>query len=146
MKAVDTNVIIHGRGLNGELITVPEVLNELKSREASTSAHGFQIDTFTPSKQSIEKVDEKAEEINSKASEVDRKLLALSMEKNITLMTDDKELQNLGLHLEVDVEGFMDPVTDEKLSWKMKCPICGSEKSCNCGASQVRRLDRRSSV
>lgn len=146
MKAVDTNVIIHGRGLNDELITVPEVIEELKSRKASTSVHGFQVETYTPSSRCFEKVRDKANEINSKASEVDQKLLALAMERGIELITDDKELQNLGLHLGVDVSGFLDPVTEEKLTWKMVCPSCGKEKGCSCGVSLVRKLDRRNSV
>ncbi len=146
MKAVDTNVIIHGRGLNEELITIPEVLKELKSSKASTSIHGFHVETYTPSAYCFEKVNEKASEINSQASEVDKKLLALSMEKNVELITDDKELQNLALHLDVEVSGFLDPVTEEKLSWKMICPNCGKNKGCSCGSSLVRKLDQRSSV
>ena len=145
MKAVDANVIIHGRGLNEDLITVPGVIEELKSREASTSAHSFQIETYTASDESFEKVNEKAEEINSEASKVDQKLLALALDKNVELITDDKELQNLGLHLDAKVSGFLDPVTTEKMSWKLVCPSCGAN-NCNCGVSPVRKLDQRSSV
>ena len=145
MKAIDANVIIHGRGLNGDFVTVPEVMDELKSKKASSSVHGFQIETFSPSTEAVEEVGEKAEEINSKASKVDQKLLALAMEKNIELMTDDKELQNLGLHLDVDVNGFLDPVTDKKMTWKIVCPNCGKE-NCGCGVTPVRKLDQCSSV
>jgi len=145
VKAIDANIIIHGRGLNGEFVTVPEVMDELKSEKASSSVHGFQIETFSPSTEAVEEVGEKAEEINSKASKVDQKLLALAMEKNIELMTDDKELQNLGIHLNVDVNGFLDPVTDKKMTWKIVCPNCG-EKSCGCGVTPVRKLDQCSSV
>lgn len=145
MKAIDANVIIHGRGLDGDLVTVPEVIDELKSNKASSSVHGFQIDTFSPSQEAIEKANEKAEEINSKASKVDQKLLALAMEKGIELITDDKELQNLGLHLDVDVSGFLDPVTDKMMTWKFVCPNCG-KKECSCGITPVRKLDRCSSV
>ncbi|MFO7794280.1 MAG: hypothetical protein R6V35_04880 [Candidatus Nanohaloarchaea archaeon] len=145
MKAIDANVIIHGRGLDGDLVTVPEVMDELKSEKASSSVHGFQIDTFSPSQEAIEKVNGKAEEINSKASKVDQKLLALAMEKDIELITDDKELQNLGLHLDVDVSGFLDPVTDKKMTWKVVCPNCG-KRECSCGTTPVRKLDQCSSV
>ena len=145
MKAIDANVIIHGRGLDGDLVTIPEVMDELKSEKASSSVHGFQIDTFSPSEEAVEEVNQKAEEINSKASKVDQKLLALAMEKGIELITDDKELQNLGLHLNVEVSGFLDPVTDKKMSWKMVCPSCG-KKSCGCGTTPVRKLDQCNSV
>lgn len=147
VKAVDTNVIIHGRGLDGELITIPEVIEELKSSEASTSIHSFQVETFSPSDEAFKEVNEKAEKINSQASEVDQRLLALAMDKDVELVTDDKELQNLGLHLDVDVSGFLDPVTDKKMSWKLECPSCGkSPERCSCGATPVRKLDQCSSV
>lgn len=145
MKVVDANVIIHGRGLNEKLVTVPEVLDELKSSEAKTSLSSFKVETRACSDENLEKVKEKSREINSETSEVDEKLLGLALDLRESLITDDKGLQNLALHLEADVEGFMDPVTDQKLSWKMVCPQCGKEK-CGCGATQIRKLDQRSSV
>lgn len=147
MKAVDANVIIHGRGLNEELVTVPEVLNELKSPRAQQGLSSHNVEQREASKKSLEKVKEKSDEINSLASEVDQKLLALALDLNCVLLTDDKELQNLGLHMEAEVEGFMDDVPKEKLSWEMRCTGCGKEASkCNCGATPERKLSQRSSV
>lgn len=145
MKVVDANVIIHGRGLNEKLVTVPEVMEELKSSEAKTSLTSFNVETRACSEENLEKAREKSQEINSKTSEVDEKLLALALDLQEPLITDDKGLQNLALHLDADVEGFMDPVTDTKLSWKMVCPQCGKSE-CKCGATRIRKLDQRSSV
>jgi len=147
VKAVDANVIIHGRGLNEELVTVPEVLEELKSREARQGLSSHKVEQRTPSDEILEKVNEKALEINSLASKTDQKLLALALDLDCALLTDDKELQNLGLHLGAEVEGFMDDVPDEKLSWEMRCTQCGKKASkCGCGAIPERKLSQRSSV
>jgi rRNA maturation endonuclease Nob1 len=147
VKAVDANVIIHGRGLNEELITVPEVLDELKSTRAQQGLSSHKVEQRTPSEESLEKVREKSDEINSLASEVDQKLLALALDLDCVLLTDDKELQNLGLHMEAEIEGFMDEVPDEKLSWEMRCTRCGKKASkCGCGATPERKLSQRSSV
>jgi len=146
VKVVDANVIIHGRGLNEKLVSIPEVIDELKSQQAKTGLNSFNVETRICSEENLEKVQEKSESINSETSEVDEKVLALALDLNEVLITDDKGLQNLAHHIGVDVEGFMDPVTDKVMSWKMVCPSCGSEDSCSCGVSQIRKLDECSSV
>lgn len=147
MKAVDANVIIHGRGLNEQLVTVPEVMEELKSRDARIGLSSHNVEQRTPPDKTLETVKEKASEINSFASETDQKLLALALDLDCALLTDDKELQNLGLHLNAEVEGFMDKAPEEKLSWEMRCTQCGKKASeCRCGATPERKLSQRSSV
>jgi len=141
VKVVDANVIIHGRGLNGKLVTVPEVLEELKSGQAKTSLSSFNVETRQCSERNFEKVKEKSSEILSETSQVDEKLLALALDLDCSLITDDKGLQNLALHFGVEVEGFMDSVTDKKMSWKLVCPSCG-KSSCSCGVDRVRKLDQ----
>lgn len=141
MKVVDANVIIHGRGLNQQLVTVPEVMDELKSEDAKTGLHSHNIDVRNCSEENLEKVQKKSGYINARTSETDEKLLALALDLNSVLITDDKELQNLGLHVGADVEGFLDPVTDKKMSWKIVCPQCG-KSSCSCGVNRVRKLDQ----
>ena len=147
MKVVDANVIIHGRGLNEKLVTVPEVIDELKSGEARQGLNSHQVDSRKCSQESLKKVQEKSDEINSRTSETDEKLLALALDLQKPILTDDKELQNLGLHLGAEVEGFLDDVPDEKLSWEMKCTRCGKKaEDCNCGATPERKLSQRNSV
>ena len=141
MKVVDANVLIHGRGLNQDLVTVPEVMNEMKSRESKQGLASFKVETRTCSDESLERVKDKSGEINSQTSEADEKFLALALDLDEPLMTDDKGLQNLALHLGVKVDGFMDPVTDKKLSWKIVCSNCGKSE-CSCGANSVRKLDQ----
>lgn len=147
MKVIDANVIIHGRGLNEELVTVPEVIEELNSGKALQGLNSFQVESRECSQDSLEKVREKSSEINAKTSDTDEKLLALALDLQKPVFTDDKELQNLSLHLDAEIEGFLDDIPDEKLSWEMKCTRCGEKASkCGCGATPERKLSQRSSV
>jgi UPF0271 protein len=145
VKVIDANVIIHGRGFDEKALTVPEVKEEIKSSQASRKLETIDIKSQRPSEESLEKVEEKKDEIHADVSDVDVKILALALSKNKELLTDDKELQNLGLHLDVDVSGFMEKKTDSKLSWKKVCSHCGRE-SCSCGAEKVRKIDKKTGV
>lgn len=145
MAVIDANVIIHGRADQkfSEAYTVPEVLEEMKSSQASMKADLLDLQVSQPNPEILEKVSEKAEEIDAATSDTDEKLLALALTLDQELVTDDKDLQNLGLHLDADIEGFMEDKIKEKLEWKTVCSNCGREVSTppcpRCGSQQVRR-------
>ncbi len=149
MKVVDTNVIIHGRGLEEKALITLGVERELKTEGSKISRLALNIETVQPSKTSLNKVNQKADQICSQASKVDQSLVALAIDREKVLMTDDKELQNLAYHMNVEVEGFLDRPSKRKISWKMKCPSCGkqTDKKCeSCGVTPVRKRDQYSSV
>ncbi|QKQ98019.1 hypothetical protein GKQ38_00575 [Candidatus Nanohaloarchaea archaeon] len=145
MVVVDANVIIHGRADQRfkKAYTVPEVMEEMKSSEASMKADLLDLQVSQPDPEIFEKVQERSEKIEAATSDTDEKLLALALTLDQALVTDDKDLQNLGLHLGADVEGFLEDRIDEKLEWKTVCSNCGREISsppCRyCGCQQVRR-------
>ena len=76
MKVVDANVIIHGRGLNEKLVTVPEALEELKSGSARTGLNSFNVETRICSDENLEKVKKKRE-----GSYVGRESLPISIKE-----------------------------------------------------------------
>lgn len=130
MKAVvDANIIIHSRRGKTfeESYTVPGVLKELETEEAKRNADTMNLETQRPSKESIEKINNISEEINSPTSEVDEELAALALDKKLKLVTDDKALQNLAMLLDIDFEAFMDTEIDEALQWERRCSNCGAE-------------------
>ena len=145
MAVIDANVIIHGRADQefSKAYTVPEVLEEMKSSGASMKADLLDLQVSQPDPEILEDVRKKAEEIDAATSDTDEKLLALALTLGQELVTDDKDLQNLGLHLEADIEGFMEDSIDEKLKWKKVCSNCGREVSTppcpRCGGQRVRR-------
>ncbi|MFB6208434.1 MAG: hypothetical protein ABEJ69_03725 [Candidatus Nanohaloarchaea archaeon] len=142
---VDANVLIHGRGRYPfkSAYTVPEMFDELKSSGARLKADTVDLKPEEPGKEEIERVKKKSEEIGSNTSKVDEKLLALALTLDTRLITDDKDLQNLALHLEADFEGFMEPAVEEKRRWVEVCDNCGREISSlpcpHCGSEQSSR-------
>lgn len=144
---VDANVLIHGTGSFpfDKAFLVQEVVDELESDGSRNVLGNLDYEVKEPGEEAVEKVEEKSEEINSPTSEADERLLALAVYLEKELVTDDKPLQNLALHLEHEFSGFLDPETDEKFRWEKRCDNCGEEVSSGpcpkCGGSiSVRRV------
>lgn len=145
MVVVDANVFLHGRANYDfeEMVTVPEVVEEVKSEQGRTVMEKVDYSVYRPSEESVEEVREVSDRISSPTSEEDELLLALALDREGELVTDDKALQNLALHMDVDFSGYMDEATTEKFVWETVCSNCGAEVeegSCpRCGSTQVRR-------
>lgn len=148
---IDANILMHGRRNYSfdKASTVPEVMDELESSDSKLKADTLDLDVRRPSDGSKEKVQEKVDEIFAKVSEADKALLALALDTGEKLITDDKDLQNLASHMNVEFEAFMSDEIDEELEWAKTCGNCGEQISSppcpRCGSDQVlRRLDSRS--
>jgi UPF0271 protein len=147
---VDANVLIHGRGqVPVETVYMPpSVEKEIRSEISSLKMQKFNLETFRPSEDSLEKVGEKSGEIYSPTSGQDEEALALALDRNVPLVTDDKALQNLALHLDAEFEPFNTEKVSEKRAWKKVCSNCGNEVSSlpcpRCGSRESdRKQDRR---
>ena len=144
-KVVDANVLIHSRGqINGKILLTPGVKEELKSQNAELNLEKLDYSVYQPSNQSIEKVEEKSGEINSPTSSEDEEALALALDKDAELVTDDKALQNLAEHLQAEYSGFNEEEIEEKREWTKVCGNCGREvKGESCEACGSERLERK---
>jgi len=143
---IDSNVVIHGRNRQefSRVFTVPEVFEEMKSSEARKRMDNLDIEVEETGKESIEKVQKKSREINSPTSDTDEKLVALADTLGRTLISDDKAVQNLALHLGIDFRGYMENRIDEKREWKLVCANCKNEASSRpCPVCGHRELDRK---
>jgi len=142
---LDANTLIHGKGNlpNGEYVTTPEVAEEIKSDKSKNIYENKDIKIHSASQDAIEKVQVKSTEINSPTSMEDESIVALALERDSTVVSDDKAVQNLALLLEVDFQSFMEDRVDESRKWETKCMDCGSEVSggkCGvCGSSNIER-------
>ena len=142
---IDANVVIHGRNRQDfrKVYTVPEVFEEMKSGMAKRRVDNLEIQAEEPSQESLKKVREKSYEINSPTSETDEKLVALAETLGRTLVSDDKAVQNLAKHLDIDFEGYMEDEIEKTLEWEFVCENCGTEVSSppcpSCGHRKVRR-------
>lgn len=142
---VDANVFIHGRGSYpfSKAITVQEVVDELQSNHGKNMLRNVTYEVRKPSEESFENVKNKSESINSPTSAADEKLLALAMDVEEVILTDDIALQNLALHLELDFQGFIEDKIEKKFRWKKLCKNCGNKVSgdrcSSCGSTRLRR-------
>lgn len=148
---VDANVFIHGRGSYPfkKAITSQKVINEVQSDHGKNMLQNMDFEIKTPSETSLEQVRDKSEDVNSPTSDTDEVLLALALELDETLLTDDIALQNLALHMDVDFEGFLEDQIEDEFRWKVICRNCGSEvfgEGCSsCGSTDLRRKQVRCS-
>lgn len=148
---VDANVFIHGRGSYPftKGLTVKEVIDELESDQGKNMLRNIDYEVRHASADSLKKVNEKSQTINSPTSEADEKLLALAIDMDKPILTDDIALQNLALHLSVDFKGFLEDEINEKFEWKIICENCGSEvlndRCSSCGSTRLRRKQVRCS-
>lgn len=100
--------------------TVREVLDELKDLRskslAETALISEKLVIREPEKSSVKRVLEKAKEIGSeeKLSETDRHVLALALDLNGMILTDDFSVQNLAAHLGIKFSGVLRGKIKEK--------------------------------
>jgi len=148
---VDANVLIHSRGQFPfkTVLMPPSVHQEVKSDMSQMKMQKLDIITMEPSGESVKKVGEKSDELCSPTSDQDEEALALAIDKQVMLVTDDKALQNLALHLEHDFDSFNTEKVSEKRRWKSLCDNCGEELSSppcpRCGNRSLRRKRVQSS-
>lgn len=157
---LDTSSIINGYPTAdpAEKYTVPEVVEEARSTTAAASI-GILIDSgdlkvWGASPGSVERVNEKLEEIGGELSPTDVRLAALTIDlaergMEPVLMTDDYGLQNLARTMNLGFRSVATPGIKSVFHWEMTCPACGKTwdgdlVTCpECGNRLQRRVSRR---
>lgn len=124
MKVVDANVFIHHAIPDGDLATVPAVIEEIRNRLSATN-----VKPMLPSKTAVKTVTEAAKRTGDiyDLSEVDIKVVALAFDKKMTLVTDDYSMQNVCEELNVPWEGAAKKGIAKKWKWKLVCTGCGRD-------------------
>ena len=130
MKAVlDSSFFFYDLPLEGDLFTTHSVCDELldirsKGRFEKFCALGLQI--VTPRKENIQKVTKAAGKSGDTGiiSDTDRDLLALALELDAVLYTDDFAIQNVACRLGVTIAPMLQRKA-RKISWRYRCSGCG---------------------
>lgn len=141
----DASVFILGNKIEGELVTVPGVVGELRDIASRARFEIFGAVVKVPSRSMVKKAQLAARETGdiSHLSETDLELLALSMEMGIALATDDYAIQNVAAHLEIRIEPVGQPTITRKLKRINRCAGCGKifdEMICPvCGTTRKKR-------
>jgi UPF0271 protein len=123
----DASVFIWGKRPDGELITTPAVEAELKDIRTKSLLHIFEARVEGPTLQALKIVQKAALETGDikVLSPADLEVLAKALEYRAVLATDDYALQNVALHLGLEIEPVGQPRIKRELKRVQKCQGCG---------------------
>ena len=128
-KVLDASAIIHGYNPvieEGEHYTTPEVLEEIESMKIIVEqALSFgKLKIMSPDEESIKKVKEIVKKTGDALSQQDISILALALNLNAILYTDDYGIQNVAKKLNIEVRGIAYKPTDKDFVWRKVCEGC----------------------
>ncbi|WP_418281091.1 NOB1 family endonuclease [Halorubrum sp. DTA98] len=147
MEILDTSAFIHQYTTDDDVVSVPEVHEELEGENALRfdAMEGSGMTIHVPAPEAIDNVERSARGSGDAAelSDTDVRLIAAALELHATLVTDDYAMQNVAERLDIPVEPIArDGITEER-EWRFqcvgcsrtfdenrdRCPICGSDLS-----------------
>lgn len=149
ISVLDTSFFFGEFPADGELVTVPAVVDELKDIRAKGNfekwcARGLAV--RSPTVESRERVISAAAATKDLAviSDTDRDLLALALDLDAALHTDDFAIQNIALVLGIRIVPILQRRA-RRVHWKFRCSGCGRyaehDGECPvCGAAIKRKL------
>ncbi len=136
------------------VVTTESVIKEIRDRESTLrleySLSAGKVITLSPTKESLNHIVKVAKELGEarRLSDTDLELLALTYELKqigcrVTIVSDDRSVQNIALELGVSVMGVKRPTLKRSRKYVYKCPVCGYESGepgiCDrCGTELVR--------
>lgn len=130
IRVLDASAFFAEVPLEGVLLTTPSVVGELrdiraKGRLESLLAAGLRVEE--PGHTSLLRVEEAAGRTGDKGvlSPSDRDLLALALEREGTVVTDDFAVQNTARELGIPVQGILQRRA-RRIRWRFRCPGCGA--------------------
>jgi UPF0271 protein len=129
MKIVlDTSGLIYLNDFRNfeEIFTVPEVLEEVKDKITSLKLSSLKIKVVKPSeevKKEIEKVAKETGDLE-KLSKTDVEVLALAKEKKLTIISDDRNVQNVAERLGIKYISIFSRKISKLIIWGKYCKSC----------------------
>ena len=126
---LDSSALLSGRTFEGELYITPGVESELRKYGITPQLRAFldaKVRTLTPANEAVRKIKSKAEETGDirRLSPVDISLLALAVELQATIVTDDYSIENVAKALGISYEPVMMPAIKEEVHWRYRCTGC----------------------
>ncbi len=129
-RVLDTSALLTGRQFPDELYTTPEVLRELRRHGMTPQLEAIldiQVRVVSPGTEALGRARAASEATGDapRVSRTDLALVALSLETESILVTDDYSMQNLAKALGIPYEGVMAPGIAEQWRWSYRCTGCG---------------------
>lgn len=130
---LDTSAILSGKDipLSETLYVTPKVMNEISEggrwykKFQRMRAGGMQV--VSPSGSCIEQVKKQAKRTGDhlRLSETDVEVVALAIQMDGTILTDDYSIQNIAKSMNIDYQGVAQEEIDEEYEWNYRCEKCG---------------------
>ena len=129
IRVLDASAFIHDYHVDGDLVTVPTVREELEDESGYRfdALEGGGMRLHVPDEGAVETVERAARTTGdaTELSRTDRRLIAAAFELGATLVTDDYAMQNVADELGVEVEVIAREGIDERRDWNYQCGGCG---------------------
>ncbi len=148
MKVVlDTSAIIYlndFRSFN-EILSVEEVLEEVKDKISRIKLSALNLKVEEPKEKFLEEVKRIATETGDieKLSSTDLKVLALAREENCTIISDDRNIQNVAKKLGIKFISIFNKKISKFIVWGKYCRNCkrfSEDEICSiCGSKTERK-------
>jgi UPF0271 protein len=148
MKVVlDTSAIIYLSDFRkfDEIFTVQAVVNEVKDRISSIKLSSLNIKIVEPSNETLEEIIQVAKNTGDleKLSKTDLKIIALAKERGLTIVSDDRNIQNVAEKLNLKYISVFSGKIKKLVTWRKFCRSCqrysNKENFCpTCGGRLVR--------
>lgn len=140
----DTSGILHSINLDFHGFITPRVVMEIKdeilSQIVRKKLRNGELKILNPSSEYIKKVEELNEKFSNNLSETDIEVIAVALEFNLKIITNDFAIQNISKILKVHYESVCEEEIKEIFAYEYVCVGCGikykkQEKFCKiCGA------------
>ncbi len=141
MYILDASAIILRKAVFREMVTVPEVIQEIKDEKSRIYLDVVKIRVEEAKEEFVLEVIDTARKTGDaeRLSDADIKLLAKALEINGILVTDDYSIQNVAKRLGIKFENIMQKGIEKEFKWirvcrgcrkitqRKICEVCGSE-------------------
>jgi len=124
-----------------EIFTVNSVIKEVKDRITALKLSGLELKIVEPKIESINEIKKTAKLTSDleRLSKTDIEVLAAAKEKNCTIISDDKSIQNVAEKLGINYISIFSKKITKLITWKKycknckkffegrECPVCGGK-------------------
>jgi UPF0271 protein len=150
--ALDTSAIIYLNDFRSfdEMLTVQEVVYEVRDKVSSMKLSSLNLKIVEPAKKFVDEVKNVAIETGDleKLSKTDVNIIAVAKEYGYTVVSDDRNVQNVSEKLGIGYISVFSKKIDKLITWKKFCKNCKKvfEKGdvCSVCGSKLVRISEKS--
>lgn len=125
---LDTSALIYLNDFRrfGDILTVKEVVAEAKDRITAIKLSAIDARIIEPDEWVVKKIRTVAKETGDmeKLSKTDLKLIALARQYNATIVSDDRNVQNVAERMQIPYISIFSEKITKLITWKKYCENC----------------------